>query len=56
MNWAAAKGHLHVVEWLHTNRSEGCTSGAMDHAASNGHLHVVQWLHANARSSGRSAP
>jgi hypothetical protein len=39
--------HLTVVQWLHANRKEGCTTDAMDYAARNGHLTVVQWLHAN---------
>jgi hypothetical protein len=32
MDGAAAKGHLDV-KWLHANRSEGCTSAAMDGVA-----------------------
>jgi hypothetical protein len=36
-----------VVQWLHENRTEGCTTKAMDDAAENGHLEVVKWLHAN---------
>jgi len=36
MDGAARFGHLHVVEWLHDNRSEGCTKDAMDGAASYG--------------------
>ncbi|RLN43697.1 hypothetical protein BBJ28_00013362 [Nothophytophthora sp. Chile5] len=51
MDGAAANGHLEVVQWLHANRTEGCTTAAMDGAAVSGHLHVVQWLHAN-RSEG----
>ncbi|CAM9752460.1 unnamed protein product, partial [Heterosigma akashiwo] len=47
----AGGGHLSVVEWLHANRSEGCTREAMVRAASGGHLSVVEWLHAN-RSEG----
>ena len=47
MNNAAAYGHLDVVRWLHSNRSEGCTFDAMNYAASNGHLVVIQWLHSN---------
>jgi hypothetical protein len=45
MDDAAFAGHLHVVQWLHENRWEGCSTDAMDKAASNNHLHVVQWLH-----------
>lgn len=52
-NWIldAGGGHLAVVKWLHDNRSEGCTTDAMDEAARNGHLDVVRWLHEN-RSEG----
>jgi hypothetical protein len=48
---AATYGHLEMVQWLHANRSEGCTTWAMDWAAEKGHLEMVQWLHAN-RSEG----
>ena len=51
MDWAAANGHLDFIQWLHSNRSEGCTDDAMDKAAQNGHLDVIQWLHSN-RSEG----
>lgn len=51
MDAAAECGHLQTVQWLHLNRSEGCTVDAMDLAAANGHLDVVQWLHAQ-RSEG----
>mmetsp|Transcript_34557 Transcript_34557/g.45682 ORF Transcript_34557/g.45682 Transcript_34557/m.45682 type:complete len:175 (-) Transcript_34557:152-676(-) len=47
MDKAAKQGHLQVVEWLHNNRTEGCSTGAMDWAASNGHLHMVEWLQRN---------
>ena len=33
MNLAAKNGYLQVVKWLHRNRSEGCTSNAIDFAA-----------------------
>lgn len=46
MDSAASNGHLEIVQWLHTNRSEGCTAAAMDGAAKNGHFDVVKWLHA----------
>ena len=42
MDWAAENGHMHVVQWLHENRKEGCTTDAMDYAARNGHLDVVK--------------
>lgn len=45
MNLTAQYGFLAIVEWLHENRANGCTTEAMDGAALAGHLHVVQWLH-----------
>ncbi|RLN53193.1 hypothetical protein BBJ28_00025745, partial [Nothophytophthora sp. Chile5] len=53
MDAAASGGHLSVVQWLHENRTEGCSTAAMDRAAAQGHIEVVQWLHAN-RSEGCS--
>ncbi|KAH6581024.1 hypothetical protein BASA61_009285 [Batrachochytrium salamandrivorans] len=47
MDAAAAKGCLAAVEFLHFNRTEGCTTVAMDLAAAKGHLSVVQFLHLN---------
>ena len=47
MDEAARHGHLPMLQWLHQNRKEGCTTYAMDWAALNGHLPVVQWLHHN---------
>ena len=47
MDGAARKGHLNVVQWLHTNRTIGCTSLAMYSAAVHGHLQVVQFLRKN---------
>ncbi|CAM9971297.1 unnamed protein product [Ectocarpus sp. 4 AP-2014] len=41
MDKAAEEGHLHVVEWLHNNRTEGGTTTAMDCAAAAGHLEVA---------------
>ena len=32
---------------LHENRTEGCSTFAMNGAAENGHLEVVKWLHEN---------
>ncbi|KAF1326184.1 hypothetical protein FI667_g8652, partial [Globisporangium splendens] len=52
---AAAGGFLHVVQWLHVNRSQDrCTKQAMDHADANGLLDMVQWLYEN-RSEGCTA-
>jgi hypothetical protein len=47
MNKAAESGHYELVAWLHTHRSEGCTTAAMDLAAKNGNLKIVQFLHKN---------
>lgn len=38
MNAAALNGDLHMVQWLHENRREGCTVDAMDFAAETGHF------------------
>jgi hypothetical protein len=46
-NLAAKNGHLKVIEWLHKNKKEGCTTDAMDGAAMNGHLEMVEWFHNN---------
>ncbi len=35
------------LKWLHENRTEGCTTRAMDWAADKGHLDVMIWLHEN---------
>jgi len=43
----AARGHLEIVQWLHANRIEGCTTKTMDDAAFNGDLEVVKWLPRN---------
>ncbi|KAF0693823.1 Aste57867_15243 [Aphanomyces stellatus] len=45
MDWAASRGHLHVVMYLHAHRSEGCSVRAMTSAAICNRLTVVQWLH-----------
>nr|KAJ3415137.1 hypothetical protein HK105_001583 [Polyrhizophydium stewartii] len=45
MDQAAGAGHLEVLEFLHHNRAEGCTTAAMDRAAENGHVGVLEFLH-----------
>ncbi|TYZ67687.1 hypothetical protein PybrP1_006083, partial [[Pythium] brassicae (nom. inval.)] len=48
MDQAAGSGRLDMlVQWLHNNRVEGCTTNAMNWAARHDHLEVVQWLHEN---------
>ncbi|KAF0688565.1 Aste57867_19810 [Aphanomyces stellatus] len=44
MDIAAGEGWFAIVKYLHTHRSEGCTTQALDDAAANGHLDVVQFL------------
>ncbi|CAN0136854.1 unnamed protein product, partial [Heterosigma akashiwo] len=44
MDRAARNGHLPVVEWLHANRSEGCTIKALHLASYFKHKLVVEWL------------
>ncbi|POM66871.1 Hypothetical protein PHPALM_17206, partial [Phytophthora palmivora] len=45
MDGAAAKGHLDVVQFLHSNRTEGCSNTAFINATVNNHLHVLEWLY-----------
>ncbi|GMF40850.1 unnamed protein product [Phytophthora fragariaefolia] len=45
MDGAAARGRLDIMQWLHDNRSEGCSTEACMAAAANGSLKVVKWLH-----------
>ncbi|KAF0718297.1 Aste57867_1780 [Aphanomyces stellatus] len=47
MDIAANFNCLAIVEWLHFNRNEGCTTRAMDYAAAQGHLGVVRFLHSH---------
>ncbi|KAF0692331.1 Aste57867_16588 [Aphanomyces stellatus] len=54
MDTAAGQGHLEVVQFLHENRTEGCTTLAMDNAARRGQLHVLRYLHTH-RSEGTSS-
>jgi hypothetical protein len=35
---------MEVVEWLHHNRTEGCTYEAVSDAAKNGYLDIVEFL------------
>lgn len=44
MDTAAAFGQFAVVQWLHTNRPEGCTDAAMTCACEAGRLDIAQWL------------
>ncbi|OWZ08737.1 hypothetical protein PHMEG_00018673 [Phytophthora megakarya] len=45
MDGAAAKGHLDLVQWLHTHRTEGCSSVAFIKASVNNHLQLLEWLY-----------
>jgi hypothetical protein len=47
MDSAAMNGHLHTVQWLRSNSTEGCSDACMGYAAENGHLHVMRWLYAH---------
>ena len=47
MDNAASKGYLHIIEWLHNNRNEGCSINALYNACKNGHLEIVKWLTIN---------
>ncbi|EGZ26146.1 hypothetical protein PHYSODRAFT_443830, partial [Phytophthora sojae] len=45
MDGAAARGKDKVVQWLHTNRPEGCSGQAFLEAAANNHLNVLKVLY-----------
>ncbi|RLN02936.1 hypothetical protein BBJ28_00000944 [Nothophytophthora sp. Chile5] len=47
MDGAARYGHLEALRWVHENRSEGCTSQAMDWAICRGDVEMARWLHTN---------
>uniref|UniRef100_K3WWS3 Ankyrin repeat-containing domain n=1 Tax=Globisporangium ultimum (strain ATCC 200006 / CBS 805.95 / DAOM BR144) TaxID=431595 RepID=K3WWS3_GLOUD len=42
MDAAATNDHLHVLKWLHANRSEGCTTDAMNGVADGKQLQALQ--------------
>ncbi|EFA78726.1 hypothetical protein PPL_08187 [Heterostelium album PN500] len=44
IDFAAGNGHLDVVKYLFTNRTEGCTIVAVNKSAGNGHLDVIRYL------------
>ncbi|ETL83891.1 hypothetical protein L917_16230 [Phytophthora nicotianae] len=45
MGEAAEIGHPKLVQWLFTNRNEGCTPSAISYAAGFNHFEVVLFLH-----------
>lgn len=45
VGFAASRGHVAALIWLHEFRSEGCTHNAAEMAATSGHLQVIQRLH-----------
>jgi hypothetical protein len=47
MNYAAERDHMHVIHWLHENRTEGCTTWAFEAAARNNNLATLKWLSLN---------
>ena len=42
---AAAKGHLHILEWMQQHTPAKIDRKVLEKAASNGHLHILKWLH-----------
>ena len=44
MDLASSNGYLDIVKFLHENRTEGCTTWAMDWASLKGYLDVVEYL------------
>lgn len=51
VGFAAKRGHLKVIQWLFTNRSEYCSAGAMDWAANNGYLEIIKYICANGKAT-----
>ncbi|RLN37485.1 hypothetical protein BBJ28_00010404 [Nothophytophthora sp. Chile5] len=49
--FAASRGNLTAIRWLHEHEYDGFSSGVMDSAAIAGHLEIVRFLHEN-RSEG----
>lgn len=47
MDMAVAFGHEHVVQWLHANRNEGCSSSTMVAACEIGRVDLLEWLYTN---------
>lgn len=47
LGWAADRGDLRLVQFLHEKRTDGCSTFAMNCAAASGHLDVVKYLHEN---------
>ncbi len=47
--YAAQRGHLHILQWLHGNACKCIDPNVsiMDVAANAGHLHILKWLHEN---------
>ncbi|GMF21221.1 unnamed protein product [Phytophthora fragariaefolia] len=43
--FAASRGNLKAIRWLHEHDYEGFSAGVMDSAAIAGHLEVVRYLH-----------
>ncbi|EFA75380.1 hypothetical protein PPL_11457 [Heterostelium album PN500] len=41
------KNNLEIVKYLHSNRSEGCSSKAMENAIDAGNIEIVSWLYNN---------
>lgn len=46
LNRAAACGHMHVLEWIHTKHPIADWRGVLDSAAERGQFGAVQWIHA----------
>ena len=47
MDYAASKGRVDIMDFLHTNRKEGCSERAFSGAAAEGHLEARKWLYKN---------
>ncbi|EGG16780.1 hypothetical protein DFA_07758 [Cavenderia fasciculata] len=52
MDNAAKVGNLSIIQWLHQNRSEGCSEKGIDWASENGHFECVKYLVENTNQEG----
>ncbi|EGG22432.1 hypothetical protein DFA_04554 [Cavenderia fasciculata] len=50
LDFAAKRGYHHVVDYLLDNRTEGCSSEAIDQVACTGDLEMIQKLHFRAKA------
>ncbi|KAG6954397.1 hypothetical protein JG687_00011836 [Phytophthora cactorum] len=43
----ARNGNLEMLQWIHRQENQGCTTSVMNYAAGNSRLKIVRWLQLN---------